>query len=212
MLAEEEAATSAKKASPKAGPKKAQSKPAGPGAIAAAGAAVAPAVSAEPSIGDKNDGEPEEIESFAATGIDNALDLMAVVTAKMDKASVGNQAATSVEKHPEVRAFIVPEFGCLYLTLRHSPSAETIQGTFFFFPFSLVLRVVYVASRPHSMLTWSENCPISGTKYAAHLRVWQAVFLRSLFSQQPGLRLQQYKVLRMRLRGLRIPMLISVRQ
>ena len=133
MLAEEEAATSAKKASPKAGPKKAQSKPAGPGAIAAAGAAVAPAVSAEPSIGDKNDGEPEEIESFAATGIDNALDLMAVVTAKMDKASVGNQAATSVEKHPEVRTLIVPEFGCLCLTLQHSPSAETIQGTFFFF-------------------------------------------------------------------------------
>ena len=170
MLAEEEAATSAKKASPKAGPKKAQSKPAGPGAIASAGAAVAPAVSAEPSIGDKNDGEPEEIESFAATGIDNALDLMAVVTAKMDKASVGNQAATSVEKHPEVRTLIVPEFGCLCLTLQHSPSAETIQGTFFF-PFSLVLRIVYVVSRPHSTLTWSGNCPISGTKYAAHLRV-----------------------------------------
>jgi len=51
----------------------------------------------------KNGGETEEIESFAATGIDNALDLMDVVTAKMDKASVGNQAAATVEKHPERR-------------------------------------------------------------------------------------------------------------
>jgi hypothetical protein len=106
LLAEEEAATNAKKAAPK---KKAQSKPAGPGAIAAAGAVVDPDVSTEPSIGGKKDGEPEEIESFSATGIDNALDLMDVVTAKMDKASVGNQAAVSVEKHPEVRTLIVPE-------------------------------------------------------------------------------------------------------
>lgn len=106
MLAEEEAATHVKKASPKAASKKA-AKPAGPGAIAAAAdGAVAPAVSAEGS--GKDGGGPEEIESFAATGIDNALDLMDVVTAKMDKASVGNQAATAVEKHPEVRALIVP--------------------------------------------------------------------------------------------------------
>jgi hypothetical protein len=45
---------------------------------------------------------PQEVESFAATGIDNALDLLEVVTAKMDKASVGQQAA-KIEQHPEVR-------------------------------------------------------------------------------------------------------------
>lgn len=42
----------------------------------------------------------EEPESFAATGIDNALDLLEVVTAKMDKASVGQRAA-GIEQHPE---------------------------------------------------------------------------------------------------------------
>jgi hypothetical protein len=100
LLAEEEATSHLKKASPKpkAGSKKAQSKPAGPGAIAAEDA---PAESTQSSS--NNDGETEEIESFAATGIDNALDLIDVVTAKMDKASVGNQAAATVEKHPEVR-------------------------------------------------------------------------------------------------------------
>ena len=108
LLEEEEAATLKKKASPKAGSKKA-AKPAGPGAIAAAGAGAGAAESAGPPSSSKNGGEPEEIESFAATGIDNVLDLVDVVTAKMDKASVGNQAATTVEKHPEVRALIVPE-------------------------------------------------------------------------------------------------------
>lgn len=105
LLAEEEATTTSKKPTPKAGSKKAasaQPKPAGPGAIAAGGApAIAPALSTQSSS--KNVGETEEIESFAATGIDNALDLMDVVTAKMDKASVGNQAAATVEKHPERR-------------------------------------------------------------------------------------------------------------
>lgn len=106
MLAEEEATPTPKKATPKAGSKKAasaQSKPAGPGAIAAGDAPeVAPALSTQGSS--KDAGQTEEIESFAATGIDNALDLVDVVTAKMDKASVGNQAAATVEKHPEVRS------------------------------------------------------------------------------------------------------------
>jgi len=100
-LAEEEASIPTKKAPPKAGAKKssagAKSKPAGPGAIAAGGT---PSVSAESSS--KDGGAPEEVESFAATGIDNALDLLEVVTARMDKASIGNQAAT-IEKHPERR-------------------------------------------------------------------------------------------------------------
>ena len=130
MLAEEEATPPPKKASPRSGSKKAASawsKPAGPGAIAAGDAsAVAPSLSTQSSS--KNDGETEQIESFAATGIDNALDLIDVVTAKMDKASVGNQAAATVEKHPEVRSCV----GCCHLTFQHSPSAETIQGASFF--------------------------------------------------------------------------------
>ncbi|KAI0291414.1 hypothetical protein BC826DRAFT_479432 [Russula brevipes] len=105
LLAEEEASAQAKKAaSAKAGAKKAanaKTKSAGPGAIAADDAPVAPAVSAEDST--KNGDEPQEVESFSATGIDNALDLLEVVTAKMDKASVGNQAASTIEKHPERR-------------------------------------------------------------------------------------------------------------
>ncbi|KAF8159467.1 hypothetical protein B0H34DRAFT_842609 [Crassisporium funariophilum] len=82
LLAEEEAATSVKPkpAATSKGKKTAGKdfKPAGPGAIAA------------------------EVESYAATGIDNALDLLEVVTAKMDKASVGQQAA-GLERHPERR-------------------------------------------------------------------------------------------------------------
>lgn len=64
-------------------------KPAGPGAIAAGGG-----------LADSNE-DKEPVESYAATGIDNALDLLEVVTAKMDKASVGQQAA-GIERHPEV--------------------------------------------------------------------------------------------------------------
>lgn len=92
LLAEEEASAPPKpKPAPKAGAKKQQkpSKPAGPGAIAAGGAASGDEV------------QDQEVESYAATGIDNALDLLDVVTAKMDKASVGQQAA-GIERHPEV--------------------------------------------------------------------------------------------------------------
>ena len=52
----------------------------------------------------KDSDAPKEVESFAATGIDNAIDLLEVVTAKVDKASIGNQAA-GIEKHPEVCNF-----------------------------------------------------------------------------------------------------------
>ncbi|PBK83171.1 DUF1014-domain-containing protein [Armillaria gallica] len=96
ILAEEEAAVPKVKAAPKASAKKAAKpapKPAGPGAIAAGG-------------GLADDGKKEwdtaEPESFSATGLDNALDLLEVVTAKMDKASVGQQAA-GLERHPERR-------------------------------------------------------------------------------------------------------------
>lgn len=72
-------------------------KPAGPGAIAAGGGlAAADAGKDEP---------PKAPEEYSATGIDNAIDLLEVVTAKMDKASVGSQAA-GLERHPEVRCAI----------------------------------------------------------------------------------------------------------
>lgn len=101
LLAEEEAAVAAKK--PKApaakkskgAPKDGQ--PAGPGAIAAGGG-----LGTSPEPTDPKAKEPEEVESFAATGIDNALDLLEIVTAKLDKASVGQQAA-GIERHPERR-------------------------------------------------------------------------------------------------------------
>jgi hypothetical protein len=97
LLAEEEAAGPAKpKPAPKAGKKK-DVKPAGPGAIAAGGD---PSTAVETEVNPKDE-SPKEIESYAATGIDNALDLLEVVTAKMDKASVGQQAA-GIERHPEV--------------------------------------------------------------------------------------------------------------
>ncbi|KAJ7577428.1 DUF1014-domain-containing protein [Mycena floridula] len=94
-LADEEAASAPAKVAkaPKAGSKKQAEKPAGPGAIAASS-----------TKGKAKDPEekPEEPEEFSATGLDNALDLLSVVTAKMDKASVGQQAA-GLEKHPERR-------------------------------------------------------------------------------------------------------------
>ncbi|KAF5353180.1 hypothetical protein D9757_012655 [Collybiopsis confluens] len=104
LLAEEEASVPSKpKAAPKVGAKKTsvkpQPKPAGPGAIAAGGG-LGGADAEEKGKG--GDSETKEVESYAATGIDNALDLLEVVTAKMDKASVGSQAA-GIEKHPERR-------------------------------------------------------------------------------------------------------------
>ncbi|OCH88249.1 DUF1014-domain-containing protein [Obba rivulosa] len=99
ILAEEEASLPTKKAAPKAGAKKAvppkTPKPAGPGAIAAGGGLAAVPPKAE-------DEAPQEVETYTATGIDNAIDLLEIVTAKMDKASVGQQAA-KLEQHPERR-------------------------------------------------------------------------------------------------------------
>ena len=95
LLAEEEATAPSKvKTAPKAGQKKRteQARPAGPGAIAAGGGLL-----------ESSGKEGKERESYGATGIDNALELLDVVTAKMDKASLGQQAA-GLERHPEVRA------------------------------------------------------------------------------------------------------------
>jgi hypothetical protein len=99
LLAEEETnAPSKVKTAPKAGQKKKAEpvRPAGPGAIAAAGG-LAPVASGSSGSGKAQEG----VESFSATGIDNALELLDAVTAKMDKASVGTQAA-GIERHPEV--------------------------------------------------------------------------------------------------------------
>ncbi|KAI0255302.1 hypothetical protein BJV78DRAFT_757084 [Lactifluus subvellereus] len=151
LLAEEEASAQTKKATPKAGAKKAtksQPKPAGPGAIAAGGEVATPTASAESSS--KNDGTPQEVESFSATGIDNALDLLEVVNAKMDKASIGNQAA-GIEKHPERR-------------------------------FKAAFNA-YVES----------ELPNIRAEVKPRLRVNLVPVLQLLYSQQPGLRLQQYK-------------------
>lgn len=100
MLAEEEAALPKAKAAPKAGGKKAAKSqgPAGPGAIAAGGGLSDVGKQAAKS-GENDDGKI--VESFQATGIDDALDLLTIVNAKSDKASVGQQAA-GLERHPEV--------------------------------------------------------------------------------------------------------------
>lgn len=100
LLAEEESGMKAKViTAPKAGQKKKAEavRPAGPGAIAAGGG-----LSAVGGGDSQGKGKETEPESFAATGIDNALELLEVVTAKMDKASVGQQAA-GLERHPERR-------------------------------------------------------------------------------------------------------------
>ncbi|KAH8110620.1 DUF1014-domain-containing protein [Phellopilus nigrolimitatus] len=99
ILAMEEAAIPSKpKPVQKAGAKKkaVDTRPAGPGAIAAGGGIASATAESGP------DERPKEIEAFSATGIDDALDLMEVVNAKKDKASVGQQAA-GLEKHPERR-------------------------------------------------------------------------------------------------------------
>lgn len=108
LLAEEEADVPVKvKSSPKA--KKYTPKPAGPGAIAAGGGLGTEAA---------DDKAPQaEVESYAATGIDNALDLLDVVNAKTDKASVGQQAA-NLERHPEVPFVFVVKSCANYKSLR----------------------------------------------------------------------------------------------
>jgi hypothetical protein len=110
LLAEEEASVQKKKSGPKAGGKKAtkaENKPAGPGALAAGDGLAASTGTESAEMSNKGDGEPpQEVESFSATGLDNALDLLAIVNAKTDKASVGNQAA-GIERHPEVRGIFI---------------------------------------------------------------------------------------------------------
>ncbi|KAF8265328.1 hypothetical protein EI94DRAFT_1736145 [Lactarius quietus] len=89
-----------------------------------------------PSSAESPSKEPQDVESFAATGIDNALDLLEVVTAKMDKASVGNQAA-GIEKHPEAafNAYVdrelpnIREEDILFKQFQKSPENPFNQST-----------------------------------------------------------------------------------
>ncbi|KIO25585.1 carbohydrate-binding module family 1 protein [Tulasnella calospora MUT 4182] len=55
---------------------------------------------ADPPEADNAKDEPQKVEEYAATGLDDALEMMNLVTAKTDKASVG-QAAAGIESHPE---------------------------------------------------------------------------------------------------------------
>ncbi|KAF8328825.1 uncharacterized protein EI90DRAFT_3281243 [Cantharellus anzutake] len=116
LIAEEEASIPTKKPTPKAtkgagstGKKSATpSRPAGPGAIAVGGGigSVSDSLEASSEKGESKEkddsGEGEAIESYTATGLDEALEMMTLVTAKTDKASLGQQAA-KLEAHPERR-------------------------------------------------------------------------------------------------------------
>jgi len=90
LLAEEEASLPSKPAKAPSGVK------AGKAVAKSAPAAAVPA-SRIP------DFDAPTVESFSASGLDDALDLMTLVTEKTDKASVGAKAASTVETHPERR-------------------------------------------------------------------------------------------------------------
>jgi hypothetical protein len=151
LLAEEEAAAPSKaKNVPKAGGKKATKAgtPAGPGAIAAGGALGDEPVKFTP---------PENVESYAATGIDNALDLLEVVTAKMDKASVGQQAA-GIERHPEVCRRRHLSHTCLFASCAVAEVQGSFSSSFY------IIRNPQVGHRPLSKLTKKNNFQISKSK------------------------------------------------
>jgi len=100
LLAEEEASisSSVKPKQTSKGKKKAAT-PAGPGAIATGGISDETPIAAGSEPKDSIHAEPE---TFAATGLDNALEMLSLVTAKTDKASIGREAA-GLESHPERR-------------------------------------------------------------------------------------------------------------
>ncbi|GAA6063107.1 hypothetical protein JCM10212_002629 [Sporobolomyces blumeae] len=61
-----------------------------------------PAARPTPSIPSFSASDDSSPQSFSASGIDDALDMLSLVGAKTDKASVGSQAA-KIETHPERR-------------------------------------------------------------------------------------------------------------
>ncbi|KDQ18680.1 hypothetical protein BOTBODRAFT_103986 [Botryobasidium botryosum FD-172 SS1] len=70
--------------------------------MAAGGLATGASGTSTPKSPPKSEFEVIPPESFSATGIDDALELLSIVGAKTDKASVG-QAAAGIEQHPERR-------------------------------------------------------------------------------------------------------------
>ncbi|KAM0749030.1 DUF1014-domain-containing protein [Meredithblackwellia eburnea MCA 4105] len=96
LLAEEEASTPSAKPKAAAGAKKAG------GASTAKAKPAVSAASKIPSFADglSNDTKAEP-QSFSASGIDDALDMLTLVTERTDKAAVGSRAAQAVELHPE---------------------------------------------------------------------------------------------------------------
>lgn len=156
--------TTPKAAGKKAAQAKKDTKPAGPGAIAAGGGLGV--VDATP-----DDGAPKEVEAFSATGIDNALDLLEVVNAKMDKASIGSKAA-DIERHPEVSLGLHRTRAGLLMYMHRDDSRLRLKHT----------------------RSGSSRKPAK--RYVFHYLVLPYWVLTRLLrcSQHPGLRLQQYHV------------------
>jgi hypothetical protein len=71
----------------------------------------------------------EVVESFSASNLDDALDMLEVVNAKTDKASVGNMAS-GIEKHPEVPSHLLFFISPNALTNKLLSVAAPIQGIF----------------------------------------------------------------------------------
>lgn len=104
LLAEEEAQASVSKPKP---PKASKSKkPTGPNPAASSSKGKGKAEpEPEPEVeaaGPSRENLDGIVESFSASNLDDALDMLEVVNAKTDKASVGNMAS-DIEKHPERR-------------------------------------------------------------------------------------------------------------
>ncbi|KAG2087853.1 hypothetical protein BD769DRAFT_1713675 [Suillus cothurnatus] len=97
LLAEEEAAPAKAKPAPK---KKKDVKPAGPGAIAAGSSSSAATPVAETNPKDE---PPKEIESYAATGIDDALDLLERRFKAAFEAYKERELPNLKEEHPGLR-------------------------------------------------------------------------------------------------------------
>ncbi|CAD6566932.1 MAG: hypothetical protein CYPHOPRED_001276 [Cyphobasidiales sp. Tagirdzhanova-0007] len=97
-LAEEEASIKTKSASPKAGPKGSVKKPVAQ-AISTSGSgrespnAAGPETPKRGQVPDFESALNAPVESFTATNIDDALDLLSLVNEKSDKSSVGSRAA-----------------------------------------------------------------------------------------------------------------------
>lgn len=177
LLAEEEANTLVKKSTPnKTGNKKKGAKPAGPGALPAEGGLDSVTV-------DETNDEPKQPESYSATGIDNALDLLEVVNAKTDKASVGQQAA-GIERHPEVSVSISRNFFEAYLCVYPSSQRRfKVREPVYAPRLSDILRDMLMRlgslTRPPWRRTRNESCLDSGSRYFSDSTLHRWLWLKS---------------------------------